>query len=141
MSTQSMSSLRTDSVMTEIRGVSSESLKSLVEDNKQIKEELHITSTSLRDCDSQISDLKSEIENLKDMLRLTQNDVSDLKTRMDVANDEYKKLFAEKTRVEKKYDKLVKKCQAKAKKPLDSNDLSQDYLGELDPLPPFPILM
>lgn len=141
MPTQSTSSLRTDFVTTEISRVSNEPLKSLVEDNKQIKEELKITNTSLRDCDSQISDLKSEIDSLKDMLRLTQNDVSHIKIRMDESNDEYKKLFAEKTRVEKKYDKLVRKCHAKAKKPLNSNDLSEDYLGELDPLPPFPILM
>lgn len=115
----------------------------LLEENQQLRKELQKTDASIKNCDSQISELKSEIESLKEMLCVTQKDVADLKVRMDVANEEYKKLYAEKARTEKKYEKLVKKCQGnKGKRNSESScDLSSDYLGELDPLPPFPILM
>ncbi|GLV34502.1 hypothetical protein CBL_09750 [Carabus blaptoides fortunei] len=114
------------------------------EENKQLKRDLLQTTTSLQRCDSQMKDLQSEVDSLKSVLQVTQNDVADLKLRMDMANDEYRKLYAEKTRTERKYEKLVTKCQVRVsqKKTMDStSDTSCDFIGELEPLPPFPLLL
>lgn len=94
--------------------------------------------SALQKYDSRISDLRKDIESLKSLLSVTQDDVSDFKVRLKMAGDEFKKLYIEKSRTEKKYEKLVKKC--RTKKGTETSQREYDFLDELEPFPvlPFP---
>lgn len=93
---------------------------------------------SLQKYDTQILDLRNEIENLKTLLNVTQDDVSEFKLRLKMAGEEFKKLYLEKIHVEKKYDKLIKKCKARKGKQVNRSQPDYDFLDELEPFPVFP---
>lgn len=78
--------------------------------------------------------LEKKVEELSKSLTESEKSTAKYKLRLQMAEEAYKKLYMEKVRAERKYEKLAKKCQAK-------KSLGEvDVLGELEPLPPMPIL-
>lgn len=111
---------------------------SLRKQNEMLQSTIFNINTTMSKYDSQISDLRKSIENIKSLLSITQDDVFDFKTRLKTAGEEFKKIYLEKARTVKKYEKLVRKCQSK--KNSDSSPSDFDNLDEFEPFPalPFP---
>lgn len=108
----------------------------LKQQNENLTHSLQHYDTAMQKYDSDIKHLKYDIELLKRSLTLTQTNVNDFKDRLQEAGEEFKKLYLEKTRIEKKYNKLVKKCQSK--KNTENTSTEFDFLDELEPFPAFP---
>lgn len=85
----------------------------------------------------QLNKLQSQIDHLNKSLLITQQDVSEFKLRLQLAGEEYKKLYIDKMQTEKKYQRLLKKCQSKKNGKV--NCMEFDLLEELEPFPPFPL--
>lgn len=90
---------------------------------------------SLKNYDSEIMELKKITDNLKEAQAHQQKEINMLKIKITNGGEEYKKLYLEKVKIEKKYDKLKNKMEDNGKN--DPEILNFD-IGDLKSIPPFP---
>ncbi|KAJ8933833.1 hypothetical protein NQ314_013755 [Rhamnusium bicolor] len=115
-------------------------LKKLREENAMLRESLRavIAQKGVASCknyDADISELKQVMDNLKASLSVQQNDINMLKLKITEGGEEYKKLYLDKVKIEKKYDKLKTKME-EAAKPV--SEMVNFDIGDLKSIPPFP---
>lgn len=119
----------------------------LKEENAILKESLktvlsHKSQSSSRYYDEDIKILKDLVEGVQSMLSVHDRDIKMLKDKIKEGGEEYVKLYIEKFRVQKKYEKLKTKCTKTSleedNQPIDNFTLD---LGDLKSIPPFPSII
>lgn len=90
---------------------------------------------SLKNYDSEIVELRKITDNLKESLNHQQKEINSLKIKITDGGEEYKKLYLEKVRIEKKYDKLKNKMDDNGKR---IPEIFNFDIGDLKSIPPFP---
>lgn len=115
-------------------------LRKLKEENEMLRASLKAmiaqkNGQGSRNYDSDISDLRKITDSLKEALAQQQREINMLKVKITNGGEEYRKLYLEKVKVEKKYDKLKNKVEDNGK--IVSDAVNFD-IGDLKSIPPFP---
>ncbi|XP_066246177.1 tax1-binding protein 1 homolog [Euwallacea similis] len=125
-----------------------EMIASLTEENNILKKSLKVfldekMESSFKNYDQDITKLKGSVEGIEHIVLRHNKDIKMLKNKVVEGEEEYKKLYFEKLKIEKKYEKLKDTyCSDKGwvHEEEEFIDVNKD-LGELQPLPPFPFML
>ncbi|CAG9812568.1 unnamed protein product [Phaedon cochleariae] len=124
----------------------SEVIKDLKEENLMLRTTLKFVvsqkNEQTKNYDEDITELRQITDSLKASLDLQQKEINMLKTKIMEGGEEYKKLYIEKCKIEKKYEQLKSKKDEKSKTDLSDKlatvDLLDFNIDELRSMPPFP---
>ncbi|XP_030754196.1 tax1-binding protein 1-like isoform X1 [Sitophilus oryzae] len=117
-------------------------LSLLKEENIMLKDTLKalISKRLIKNYDQEIAEVKELTESLKKMLLDHEKEIDSLKSKIRQGGEEFRKLYLEKVKVERKYEKLRNKTiKEERNKTIESNDKLSFDLGDLPSLPPFDI--
>ncbi|XP_066140461.1 calcium-binding and coiled-coil domain-containing protein 2-like isoform X2 [Euwallacea fornicatus] len=121
---------------------------SLTEENNVLKKSLKVLvdekmESRFQSYDKNITKLRDLVEGIEHIVLKHNKDIKMLKNKVMEGGEEYKKLYLEKLKIEKKYEKLKDAhCSDTSWMCEDREfiDVNKD-LGELQPLPPFPFIL
>nr|CAH7751172.1 unnamed protein product [Callosobruchus chinensis] len=107
-------------------------IKQLKEENSMLKESLKLIiagQNSQKMFADEMKDLRNTVENLKIVVDGNRTEIDSLKSKIRECGEEYKKLYLEKMKVEKKLDKI------KSRKTDGKDDIDIDGLKSIPPFP------
>lgn len=120
----------------------------LKEENILLKESLKAlllsrNNGSVKNYDEDIQELKELTQALKSMLQEHEKELDMLKSKITEGGEEYKKLYLEKIKIERKYDRLKNRRSERDSfqeevKPINNDNFD---IGDLTSIPPFPSLL
>ncbi|CAG9863204.1 unnamed protein product [Phyllotreta striolata] len=116
-------------------------IKKLRDENAVLKQALKMVismkeASTCKNYDAEIAELHKSLDAVQLQVNLQQKELNMLRGKIIESGEEYKKLFIEKYKVEKKYEQLLNKKGNSAKPLNTTNDFD---LSILESLPPFPI--
>lgn len=119
---------------------SQDDLHKLKEENEMLRASLKAViaqnkGQGSKNYDSDISDLRKITDSLKEALAQQQREINMLKVKITEGGEEYRKLYLEKVKIEKKYDKLRNKMEDSGKTVSEAVNFD---IGDLKSIPPFP---
>ncbi|KAJ8949080.1 hypothetical protein NQ318_016984 [Aromia moschata] len=119
-------------------------LLKLKEENAMLRESLKAViaqkaGTNSKNYDGDIKELKTITESLQSSLKIQQREINLLKTKIIESGEEYKKLYIEKSKIEKKFERLKNKIGDDVKLDnLPTTNMVNFDIGDLKSIPPFP---
>ncbi|XP_018561829.1 calcium-binding and coiled-coil domain-containing protein 2 [Anoplophora glabripennis] len=140
MTQSSMSIVSGEDVCDRTISDNQDELRKLKEENEMLRTSLKAVifqknGRGAKNYDSEISDLRKITDSLKEALAQQQKEINMLKVKITNGGEEYRKLYLEKVKVEKKYDKLRNKMEDTGKTVSEAVNFD---IGDLKSIPPFP---
>ncbi|KAG5885492.1 hypothetical protein JTB14_013510 [Gonioctena quinquepunctata] len=126
----------------EVSGANDIEIKTLKEENAFLRDTVktliaQINPEPIKNYDEDIRQLQKITDTLKLDLVSQQQEIDSLKSKIIEAGEEYKKIYLEKYKIEKKYEQLKSKKESDSKRTVD---LLTFDIDELKSIPPFPFI-